>query len=150
MWDIVIIGAWASWLFLGCQIPSMKKVLFLEKNEQVGNKLLLSWNWRCNFTNLRFNKEHYYGDNKDRLDNLLVKTQGLLNLYACDIPREFANSIVNLFSDPHAITMEQEKLFGPQISQLGAKTKETTNKNNVVEEQNKSLINTLENNLQQK
>ena len=59
MWDIVIIGAWA-----------LKEVLFLEKNEQVGNKLLLSWNGRCNFTNLIFGKEHYYGDNKDRLDNL--------------------------------------------------------------------------------
>lgn len=52
----------------------------------------------------------------DQRDNLLVKTQGLMNLYSCDIPRETANSIVNLFNDPHAVTMEQERLFGQQVS----------------------------------
>ena len=52
----------------------------------------------------------------DQRDNLLVKTQGLMNLYSCDIPRETANSIVNLFNDPHQVSVEQEKLFGPQTS----------------------------------
>lgn len=55
----------------------------------------------------------------DQRDNLLVKTQGLMNLYACDIPRETANSIVNLFNDAHAVSMEQERLFGPQKSKMG-------------------------------
>ena len=68
----------------------------------------------------------------DQRDNLLVKTQGLLNLYSCDIPREIANSIVNLFSDPHQVTIEQEKLFGPQTSNkvnsnTPSNTKETDN-----------------------
>lgn len=53
---------------------------------------------------------------RDMSDNLLVKTQGLMNLYSCDIPREYANAIVNLFSDPHQVTVEQEKKFGPQQS----------------------------------
>lgn len=52
----------------------------------------------------------------DQRDNLLTKTQGLMNLYACDIPREIANSIVNLFNDPHSVSVEQEKLFGKQTS----------------------------------
>lgn len=124
-------------MFEMCDLKALKVILKICKESKSGIKKLLASDIDIKFQ-------------RDRLDNLLVKTQGLLNLYACDIPREFANSIVNLFSDPHAITMEQEKLFGPQISQLGAKTKETTNKNNVVEEQNKNLVNTLENNLQQK
>ena len=57
----------------------------------------------------------------DQRDNLLVKTQGLMNLYECDIPREIANSVVNLFSDPHEVTVEQEKLFGKQQSKTVAK-----------------------------
>lgn len=59
-------------------------------------------------------------DNKfqrEMSENLLVKTQGLMNLYACDIPRGVANSIVNLFGDPNAVTEQQEKLFGAQTSQ---------------------------------
>jgi len=67
----------------------------------------------------------------DQRDNLLVKTQGLMNLYACDIPRETANSIVNLFNDPHQLTMEQERLFGKQVSVLGKKAgnENVSNKN---------------------
>lgn len=56
----------------------------------------------------------------DTSDNLLVKTQGLMNLYACDIPREYANSLVNLFPDAHQVTEEQQRLFGDQVSQQGA------------------------------
>lgn len=52
----------------------------------------------------------------DQRDNLLTKTQGLMNLYACDIPREIANSIVNLFNDPHSVSVQQEELFGKQTS----------------------------------
>lgn len=54
---------------------------------------------------------------RDMSDNLLVKTQALQTLYNCDIPRKFANSIVNLFGDSNAITTEQQKLFGDQVSQ---------------------------------
>lgn len=64
---------------------------------------------------------------RDMSDNLLVKTQGLMNLYSCDIPREYANAIVNLFSDPHAVTQEQEKLFGEQVSQQGKGTNTSNN-----------------------
>lgn len=57
---------------------------------------------------------------RDTSDNLLVKTQGLLNLYQCDIPREIANSVVNLFNDANSVTKLQEKVFGPQASARGA------------------------------
>lgn len=54
---------------------------------------------------------------REMSENLLVKTQGLRNLLDCDVPREIANSIVNLFGDPNAVTEMQNKLFGPQQSQ---------------------------------
>ena len=56
---------------------------------------------------------------RDTSDNLLVKTQGLLNLYQCDIPREIANSVVNLFNDANSVTKLQEKIFGKQVSNRG-------------------------------
>lgn len=61
----------------------------------------------------------------DMSSNLLTKAQGLQTLYSCDIPRKYANAIVNLFSDPNAVTQDQEKMFGEQISQLNAKDTST-------------------------
>ena len=89
---------------------------------------------------------------RDMSDNLLIKTQGLLNLYNCDIPRKFANSIVNLFGDPAAVTKEQEKLFGEQTSQLNSDNK--TNTNNVsdidnVANQNNTIQDNQEKNIQE-
>lgn len=57
---------------------------------------------------------------RDMTDNMLTKTQALQNLYSCDIPRKFANSIIGLFGDPNSVTKEQEKIFGAQASQTGA------------------------------
>ena len=78
-------------------------------------------------------------------DNLLVKTQGLLNLYSCDIPRKYANSLVNLFGDPNAVTKEQEELFGKQESQLSSGT--NNNNNNSVKNKDKTSFqnNNIEN-----
>lgn len=56
--------------------------------------------------------------NRDMTDNILTKTQALMNLYNADIPRQYANAIIGLFGDPNAITKEQERLFGEQTSQL--------------------------------
>ena len=91
---------------------------------------------------------------RDTSDNLLVKTQGLLNLYQCDIPREIANSVVNLFNDANSVTKLQEKVFGPQASARGASNKteegtedgenkpDTTNPEDKVAEQNNNIKNT--------
>ena len=91
---------------------------------------------------------------RDMSDNLLVKTQGLLNLYSCDIPREYANSIVNLFSDPHAVTQDQERLFGEQISQqskgsgVSTGNSDFTKEADKANEQNKKVTNAEQMNLQ--
>lgn len=81
---------------------------------------------------------------RDMSDNLLVKTQGLMNLYACDIPRKYANSIVNLFSDANAVTKEQETLFGKQTSQQNAQSSTTTNEEDLANEQNNDIVNSNE------
>lgn len=95
-------------------------------------------------------------DNKfqrDMSENLLVKTQGLMNLYSCDIPRGVANSIVNLFGDPSAVTKEQEKLFGEQQSQQGKGSNENKGnfdikQTNNTNEQNNEIVSAEQNDLQ--
>lgn len=47
--------------------------------------------------------------NRDMSDNLLVKTQGLMNLLSAGVPKEYAVPIVNLFSDSTAVVQEMEK-----------------------------------------
>ena len=98
-------------------------------------------------------------DNKfqrEMSENLLVKTQGLMNLYACDIPRKFANSIVNLFGDPNAVTEEQNNLFGEQQSQQNKGTNtnidrdDSTSVMDKTNKQNKDLTRIVQNNIQQK
>ena len=87
---------------------------------------------------------------RDMTDNILTKTQALLNLYSCDIPRNFANAIIGLFGDSNAVTKEQQRLFGDQQSQQGSKKEEpknnqdpqgnpTTNIENKVDEQNNKV-----------
>lgn len=96
---------------------------------------------------------------RDMSDNILTKSQALLNLYNCDIPRNFANAIIGLFGDSNAVTKEQERLFGAQTSQMSAskdngfeldpnKT-DTTDIQNKVDEQNNKVQDTIENNNQQ-
>jgi hypothetical protein len=94
---------------------------------------------------------------RDMSENLLVKTQGLMNLYACDIPRNVANSLVNLFGDPSAVTKEQERLFGEQQSQQGkggsntsTDTNANTSQENIVSKQNNDITRASQNDLQQK
>ena len=99
----------------------------------------------------------------DKSENLLVKTQALQTLYACDIPREFANSIVDLFSDSNAVTTAQKDLFGEQISQQNPKindipneskedvnddTDKFVNEDDKANNQNNKITNTLERNEQ--
>ena len=92
-------------------------------------------------------------DNKfqrEMSENLLVKTQGLMNLYDCDVPREIANSIVNLFSDPNAVTEKQNKLFGEQQSRQSKSTNggDNTPIDDKINKQNNDLTRTTQTELQ--
>lgn len=63
IYDIIIIGAGASGLFLGANLKS-KKVAILEKNSSAGKKILASGGGRCNITNRFISAKNYLGEQK--------------------------------------------------------------------------------------
>lgn len=73
MYDIIIIWGWASWLFCSINAPKNSKKLIIEKQETLWNKILLSWWWRCNFTNLNIDPERYFWQNKKMLASVFHK-----------------------------------------------------------------------------
>ena len=70
MFDVIIIWAGASGLFLWSILSEDLKKVILEKTDKCWSKLLLSWNGRCNFTNLNVNADKYIWENKDNLNHL--------------------------------------------------------------------------------
>ena len=75
--------------------------------------------------------------NRDMSDNLLVKTQALMNLQNANIPPEVANAVVGLFSDPVSVTSLQNKL----LQEKENITKQIQNQTN---EQNNNIQDTQE------
>ena len=62
--DVVIIGGGAAGLF--CAIEAGKrgrKVLVIERNSQVGRKIIISGGGRCNFTNIHTSPENFVSHN---------------------------------------------------------------------------------------
>ena len=76
---------------------------------------------------------------RDLSENLLVKTQALINLATANIPPEIANAVIGLFSDPVAVTnMQKEYLVEKQrIAEELANRKNPTNEDKVNEQNNK-------------
>ena len=76
---------------------------------------------------------------RDLSENLLVKTQALINLATANIPPEIANAVIGLFSDPVAVTnMQKEYLAEKQrIAEELTNRKNPTNKDKVNEQNNK-------------
>ena len=73
---------------------------------------------------------------RDLSDNLLTKTQALINLQTANIPPEIANNTVGLFSDPVAVTKLQEAYI-QQRQVLQNAINEANNANKVNEQNNK-------------
>ena len=67
--------------------------------------------------------------NRDMSDNLLVKTQGLMNLLQANVPKEYAIPIINLFSDSNAVVsaMDNQKNTEPQKPVKTLNANEQTN-----------------------
>lgn len=59
-YDIIILWAWAVWLFCASKISDLKSVLILEKSSSPAQKLLLSAKWRWNITNSKINPQNDY------------------------------------------------------------------------------------------
>ncbi len=63
--DATIIGGGAAGLFCAMQAAKRgKRILVLEKNAQLGRKILVSGGGRCNFTNLEVASENFLSENK--------------------------------------------------------------------------------------
>jgi len=63
IYDVIIIGAGASGLFLGANLKG-KKIAILEKNNSAGKKILASGGGRCNITNRFVSAKNYLGEQK--------------------------------------------------------------------------------------
>ncbi len=85
---------------------------------------------------------------RDLSDNLLVKTQALINLATANIPPEIRNSVVGLFSDPVAVTRMQDAFIKEKENiqqQLDEINQKQDNNKNGINSQNNNIQNTLEN-----
>ena len=75
---------------------------------------------------------------RDLSDNLLTKTQALINLATAQIPPEIRNAVVGLFSDPVSVTKLQESFIEEQrkINEELNNRKSNNNENNINEQNN--------------
>ena len=75
-------------------------------------------------------------------DNLLTKTQALINLQQAKVPRQFANTIIGLFNDPNAVTKAQQDVFGDEASDTKSNNSvKPSNVNDVIANQNNDMTN---------
>jgi len=73
-YEVIIIGAGAAGMFCALRLAEQgKKALILEKNYQVGKKLLITGKGRCNLTN--------YCDVKDLIKNTPVNGKFMINAF---------------------------------------------------------------------
>lgn len=108
-------------MFSMCDLQSMKAILKICKKKNSGINEL-----RVSDIDTKFQR--------DMSDNLLVKTQALMNLYEAKIPRQYANAIIGLFGDPNAVTNSQNEIFGKENTE--SEVKENTNSTQKIQEQN--------------
>lgn len=74
VYDVIIIGWWASGLFCSMFLPKERKKCIVEKTNILGSKVLLSWWERCNLTNIHLDPElHYVGQLLKSLPSLFHK-----------------------------------------------------------------------------
>lgn len=76
---------------------------------------------------------------RDMSENLLVKTQALINLRSAQIPDEIANSVIGLFSDPVSVTQMQQDYMN-KLSELQEVKQEVVD----IEKQNNEIQDVLE------
>jgi len=77
---------------------------------------------------------------RDLSDNLLTKTQALINLATAQIPPEIRNAVVGLFSDPVSVTKLQEAFIAEQQKlKQEIEAKKSSNNEGGINEQNNDI-----------
>jgi predicted Rossmann fold flavoprotein len=72
--DAVIIGGGAAGLFCAAEAGKLgKRVVVLERNAQVGRKILISGGGRCNFTNLNVTADNFVSQNRHFAKSALAR-----------------------------------------------------------------------------
>jgi predicted Rossmann fold flavoprotein len=62
--DLIVLGGGAAGLFCAARAGQRgRRVLVLERNREVGRKILISGGGRCNFTNIHCRPEHFHSAN---------------------------------------------------------------------------------------
>ncbi len=65
-YDVIIIGGGAAGLMCAMEAGRRgRSVLLLERNDQLGKKILISGGGRCNFTNINAGPDNYFSQNPD-------------------------------------------------------------------------------------
>ncbi|MEG1506032.1 MAG: phage portal protein [Bacilli bacterium] len=119
-------------MFEMCDMKSLKTIIKICR--KIGNSQILKL--KISDLDAKFQR--------DNEENMLVKTQALLNLYSCRIPKEFANAVINLFADPNAVTELQKEEIEKEEKELNV----NKNMNDDINKQNNDIQDTLENDLQ--
>ena len=104
-------------MFTMCDRNFLKTAIAICKNSNSGINHLRISNISANFQ-------------RDKSDNMLVKSETLMNLMNAKVPRKFANSIVGLFGDANAVTEEQNRLFGVEGAETTIQTSNETSLSN--------------------
>ena len=65
MKKVIIVGAGPSGLTAAIKLSKKYEVIVLERNAQIGKKLLLTGSGHCNYYNSEQNIKHYHSNNPD-------------------------------------------------------------------------------------
>lgn len=120
IFDIIILWAWAAWLFCANQIENNSSILILEWTESSAQKLLLSAKWRWNLTNKNINPSTDYAT-----DDYSFVESAFKNYWATD----FLNYLNNEWIETKEEDFWRILLASNKVSQFKEKlVKDTGNK----------------------
>lgn len=72
--DVTIIGAGPAGIMAAITASSNgRRVLLIDRNQQIGRKLLSTGNGRCNLTNANLSIDHYHGASPDFVESVLKR-----------------------------------------------------------------------------
>ena len=72
MYDVIVVGGGASGIVAAIFAKKeSNRVLVIERNSDLLKKVLMTGNGRCNYFNEVFNKDFYFGENKDLIEKII-------------------------------------------------------------------------------